>query len=123
LWLIGGSQQNVSRYAAAGGPLRALFPDYGTGAKRSYENVTYMDVNDVSVFRAVTGWGGDDPYADRLVREIRAASDGVRPAFLHVFLLNWGTTMPVLQEVMERLGGEYVCVRPGELDRLYRESQ
>ncbi len=123
VWLIGGSKSNVSRYAQADGQLRAIFPDYGTGAKRPYENVTYTDANGVSVFRAVTGWGGDEPYADRLVREIRAASDGVRPAFLHVFLLNWGTAMPMLQEVMKRLGDEYVCVRPHELDRLYRESQ
>jgi hypothetical protein len=123
LWLIGGSKSNVSRYAQAGRPLTTIFPDYGTGAKRAYENVTYMDAEDVAVFRAVTGWGGDESYADRLVREIRAASDGVRPAFLHVFLLNWGTTMPMLQEVMERLGDEYVCVRPDELDRLYRESR
>ncbi|MCD6351618.1 MAG: hypothetical protein J7M26_05820 [Armatimonadetes bacterium] len=122
LWLIGGSKENISRYAAAGRPLRTLFPDYGSGRKRPYEDVTYMDVNGVAVFRAVTGWGGNEPYADRLVRQIKEATEGVRPAFVHAFLLNWGTTMPMLQEVMRRLGPEYVCVRPDELDRLYRES-
>ncbi len=123
LWLIGGSRANVSRYAEAGPPLRALFPDYGTGTKRSYESVTYMDAKDVAVFRAVTGWGGGERYADRLVREIQGASDGVRPAFLHVFLLNWGTDLPALQEVMSRLGDGYVCVRPDELERLFREAR
>lgn len=123
LWLIGGGRDNVSRYAAAGRPLRCIFPDYGTGVKRPYESVTYMDQEDVAVFRAVTSGGGEERYADRLVREIRAASDGVRPAFLHAFVLNWGTDLATLREVINRLGPEYVCVRPDELDRLYRESQ
>lgn len=123
LWLIGGGKGNISRYAAAGRPLRCIFPDYGTGVKRPYESVTYMDQGDVAVFRAVTSGGGDEPYVDRLEREIRGATDGVRPAFLHAFVLNWGTDLPTLREVIRRLGPDYVCVRPDELDRLYRESQ
>jgi hypothetical protein len=123
LWLIGGSRENVSRYAAAGAPLKAIFPDYGSGGRRPYEKVTYADRNDVSVFRAVTGWGGNEPYPERLVREIREATEGVRPAFAHVFLLNWGTRVPMLEEVVSKLGSDYVCVRPDELDRLFRESR
>ncbi len=123
LWLIGGSKANVSRYAAAGAPLRCIFPDYGSGMKRPYPAVTYTDQKEVSVFRAVTGWGGDADYTQRLVREIRDATEGVRPAFVHAFLLNWGTSIPMLEEVRKRLGDGYVCVRPDELDRLYREAR
>jgi hypothetical protein len=122
LWLIGGSRENISRYAAAGRPLRTIFPDYGWGAKRPYGEVTYMDKGDVAVFRAVTGWGDNENYVDRLVRDIRAAAEGVRPAFLHVFLLNWGFRLPMMRQVIEKLGDEYVPVRPDELDRLYREA-
>ena len=123
LWLINGSKSNVSRYASAGAPLRSIFPDYGTGGKRPYAAVTYTDQKGVNVYRAVTGWGGEGDYGTRLVDELKAASDGARPAFVQAFLLNWGTTIPLLQDVMKKLGPEYVCVRPDELDRLYRESK
>jgi len=113
----------VSRYAGAGAPLSSIFPDYGSGGKRPYATVTYTDQKGVSVFRAVTGWGGDGDYAARLVREIKESTDGVRPGFVHAFLLNWGTNIPLLQDVIKKLGDGYVCVRPDELDRLYRESK
>ena len=118
LWLIGGSRENLTRYAQAGRPLTTIFPDYGAG-KRPYSEITYMDVNQVAVFRAATSTGGN--VVERLVREIRAAHDGQRPAFLHVFLMNWEVRLPQLLEVMEKLGPDYVAVRPDELDRLFRE--
>lgn len=118
LWLIGGSRESISRYAQAGAPLRTIFPDYGAG-KRPYSEITYMDANEVAVFRAATSTGGN--VVERLVREIRSAHDGQRPAFLHVFLMNWEVRLPQLLEVMQRLGPDYVAVRPDELDRLFRE--
>jgi hypothetical protein len=118
LWLISGSRENVSRYARAGRPLTSIFPDYGAG-KRPYSEITYMD-GDVAVFRAATSTGGD--VVERLVREIQAATDGKRPAFLNAFLMNWEVRMPQLVEVMKRLGPDYIAVRPDEMERLYRES-
>ncbi len=124
MWLIGGSRANITRYAEAGRPLRTLFPDYGWGTVRPYNEVTYMDAGDVAVFRAVTGWGDNEDYVARLVKDLyRRGGRAPRPAFCHAFLLNWGFRLPQMREVIDKLGPEYVPVRPDELDRLYRESQ
>jgi hypothetical protein len=42
---------------------------------------------------------------------------------MHAFVLNWFCRYDTLKQVMERLGPEYVFVRPDELGRLYKEAQ
>ena len=42
-----------------------------------------------------------------------------RPAFLHLFALNWFTDLPLLREVLRQLGPEYVAVPPDHLAQLY----
>jgi hypothetical protein len=65
------------------------------------------------------GIHGREARGKRLVEEIRAATRG-RPDFIEAWVLNWGLEMGMLQDVQERLGPDYVCVRPDVLVDLRR---
>jgi len=110
-------------HSALGTNLRALFVDYGR--RLTDPNlVTYPTVRNVSVFHAITGWREEDNREERITRmvnEIRAMTSPTRPAFLHVFVWNWGFDLEMLNEVAKRLGSEYVPVRPDHLALLYRD--
>lgn len=41
---------------------------------------------------------------------------------MHVFVLNWFCDLPMLQEALNRLGPDYVCVRPDHLAQLYTQD-
>jgi hypothetical protein len=77
------------------------------------------------VFHAVTGWREDATREERiasLVADVKRMTPRERPAFLHLFALNWFTDLPMLQEVLKQLGPEYVAVRPDHLAALWREE-
>ncbi len=124
LWIMGVTQpQLIRRYAEKIQNLRALFVDYGRRLSDPAE-VTYLTSRQVAVFHAITGWREEDNREERInrmVNEIRSMTPAIRPAFLHVFVWNWGFDLEMLQEVAKRLGDEYVPVRPDHLAQLYRQ--
>ena len=112
------------RYALQIPTLQAIFPDYGRRVS-TYDEATTITARNVPVFHAVTNWhdpGTDAENVNFWVSQIQAIAAKHRPAFLHVFLWNWGTKLPMLKEVMDRLGPEYVAVRPEQLAALYKEE-
>jgi hypothetical protein len=58
-----------------------------------------------------------------MINEIKRWTPPPRPAFLHVFLANWLTTMEMATSIARGLGPEYVAVRPDQLGPLYRQSR
>jgi hypothetical protein len=58
----------------------------------------------------------------QMVDDIRRMAPAQRPGFLHAFVLNWFCDLPMLKEVADRLGPEYVAVRPDHLAELWRED-
>ena len=124
LWVMGVTKPElIRRYAEKIPNLRALFVDYGRRLIDPSE-VTYLTSRRVAVFHAVTGWRLEDTHEERvnrMVKEIRTMTPSTRPAFLHVFVLNWCFDLETLKEVAKRLGDEYVPVRPDHLAQLYRQ--
>jgi len=57
-----------------------------------------------------------------MINEVKRWTPPQRPAFLHVFLANWLTTMEMATNIARGLGPEYVAVRPDQLGPLYRQS-
>ena len=53
--------------------------------------------------------------------EIKRLTPTQRPAFLHVFIWNWGADLSLLPEAMKRLGDGYQAVLPEQLSGLARQ--
>ncbi len=112
----------IARYANKILGLEALFPDYGRRVAE-YQDATYSTARNVPVFCAVTRWQEDAPDDEQiagLVRDVRAMTPVTRPAFLHLFIWNWGAKIGVLDQVLKQLGPDYVAVRPDHLSSLFR---
>ncbi|MGQ9727380.1 MAG: GxGYxYP domain-containing protein, partial [Candidatus Fervidibacter sp.] len=124
LWIMGVTRSElIRRYAEKIHNLKALFIDYGRRLSEP-TMLTYPTVRQVGVFHAATGWREEDDRQERInhmVNEIRMMTPHTRPAFLHVFVWNWGFDLEMLQEVAKRLGGDYIPVRPDHLAQLYRQ--
>ncbi len=124
LWIMGVTQPAlIRRYAERIPNLRALFVDYGRRLSDPSE-VTYLTSRQVAVFHAITGWREEDSREERIsrmVNEIHAMTPSTRPAFLHVFVWNWGFDLEMLHEIAKRLGDDYVPVRPDHLAQLYHQ--
>jgi hypothetical protein len=58
-----------------------------------------------------------------MIHEIRRWTPPQRPAFLHVFLANWLTSLDMAEAIVQGLGAEYVPVRPDQLGPLYQQSR
>ncbi len=124
-WPMGISDPNlIARYAQKVTALQALFPDYGRRVTR-YEDATYLTERNVPVFHAALAWpeglSREERLAD-LVRQVKLMTPAQRPAFLHLFVLNWFADLPLLKELLQRLGDEYVAVRPDHLAQLYLQA-
>jgi hypothetical protein len=57
-----------------------------------------------------------------MVNEIKRWTPLQRPAFLHVFLANWLTSLDMAENIVKGLGGDYLVVRPDQLPQLYQQS-
>jgi hypothetical protein len=115
------SDKLLGRYAEKIPFLKSIFPDYGKRVS-SYGEATYLGPHGIAIFHAVTGWQEHATREEQitgLVQQIRAITPVQRPAFLHFFLWNWGSDLPLVQAVMQRLGPDYVAVRPDQLTALY----
>lgn len=99
--------------------VRFLMPDYGNGPGMTYKDMTYQLPNDQVVFRAITG---ADPGPERLADQIRQRVGTTRPAFINVFIWNWGSKLADMKKLIEILGPEYVDVTPSQLHTLYRQA-
>jgi hypothetical protein len=131
LWLHNESNEAIiSRFAERIPFIEAIFPDYGKRVS-TYAEATYPTAGNVPVFHAVTSvhfvdFNARYDDANRKARIMQLVDDihaitSERPAFLHAFTMNWYTDLPMIQEVMSRLGSNYVAVRPDQLAALYRE--
>ncbi len=124
-WIMGSTRQDlVRRYAEKIPAIDAIFPDYGKTVP-DYDAATYPTVRNVPVFRSATSWAEPDTREQRIARlvaDIRSMTPPERPAFLHFFVLNWFSDLPLLQDVMRRLGPDYVAVRHDHLSALYKQS-
>jgi len=123
-WIMGIAQPKlIAQYAERVRP-NALFPDYGRRVTR-YEDATYLTSCNVPVFHAVMSWregASPEEQVALWVQQVRSMTPAQRPAFLHLFVWNWGATLAMLQDVMRQLGDEYVAVRPDHLAALYRQA-
>ncbi len=99
--------------------VRFLMPDYGNPGDKSYAQLTYRLPGDQIVFRAVTGADGG---AEKLAEQIRQRVGTARPAFLNVFIWNWGSKLSDLKRIQELLGSDYTAVTPSQLNALYRRA-
>jgi len=125
IWIMGISRPDlISRYAERIPSLESLFPDYGRRVS-GYEEATYPTARNVPVFHALTGWQegiSREQQISSLVSQIHALTPSKRPAFMHLFVLNWFADLPMLQEILRRLGPGYAAVRPDHLAHLYRQE-
>lgn len=125
LWIMGATRPELFAAYAEGIPfLRSLFPDYGRVVV-SYADATFTTARRVPVFRATGAWRMAASREERiaeLAADVRRMSPPQRPGFMHVFVLNWFCDLPMLQEVLNRLGPDYVCVRPDHLAQLYAQE-
>ncbi|MFQ6096506.1 MAG: GxGYxYP domain-containing protein [Armatimonadota bacterium] len=125
IWIMNATRPDViARYAERIPFLEALFPDYGRRVSPG-RDPTYPTARNVPVFRAVGRWRQDatrEQRIEELVADVRRMTPPHRPAFLHVFALNWFTDLPLLQEALDRLAPDYVAVRPDHLARLWRRA-
>ena len=118
---VGGSDDNVARYAAALPFCHSIFADMGRYSGRSgIENLTYSLPDGMPVFRAVTSWrDGKEGF----LREIREQVGEQRPAFVNGFVHCWTFSMDDLAKIHETRDADMVFVTPSQLAQLYRASQ
>jgi GxGYxYP putative glycoside hydrolase C-terminal domain/GxGYxYP third domain/GxGYxYP_N second domain/GxGYxYP_N 1st domain len=125
VWIMNATRPEViARFAEEIPFLDALFPDYGRRVLTADE-ATYPTARNVPVFHAVTGWRMEATREERIaemVSDVRRMTPAQRPAFLHVFLLNWFVDLRLIQETLKQLGPEYVAVRPDHLAELWRQE-
>jgi hypothetical protein len=89
--------------------LTGILADYGKGPDLPYTDALYtVDRERVPVFRNLVCYGGNGDAVADTVRMIREATPTVRPAFLHVFAINWFNTPAVIRDIAAELGPEYV---------------
>ncbi len=124
LWLINGTAEAEDRYArGSSGQLQGIFTGYGGGPEVASARSA---PNNVVAFRPATRFSHGQPkeaLIEEMVNDIQqAAADLPRPAFIEAWVLNWGWSMDMLQEVQHRLGPDFVCVRPDVLVALYQEA-
>ena len=117
------AMRDIIRVAAALPQVKFLMPDYGYAGEKGYHQITYPLPSGQAVFRAATKWTLNKPEEiPYLVKQIRAQVGTTRPAFINVFVWNWGMGMHRLYLLLKALGPDYVDVTPSQLNTLYREA-
>ncbi|KPJ63083.1 hypothetical protein AMK68_04160, partial [candidate division KD3-62 bacterium DG_56] len=116
----GGSPDRMKAYAARIPELNCIVADYGRRGGMTYDGSLWWPTDLVPVFHAMTTWGRG---VEGMVEEIRGAVGDRRPAFVNVFVWNWGFRLADLQRVLEELGDDYVAVTPSQLAELARASR
>jgi len=109
--------------------LSGIFANYGRSRVTTLENLV-TTAGQVPIFRAINRPPGPFTFTPStrrdaeyfMINEVRRWTPAQRPAFLHVFLANWLTTMEMAANIARGLGDEYVAVRPDQLALLYRQA-
>lgn len=119
-------KRGTEGYAKGIADLESIFYGYTRTDGFTYKDATWV-FEDVPVFRAIVPMSDPNSSAEqrinKLVWDIRGMIGNNRPAFAHVFVVNWFLTPSALEQVMDKLGDGYVAVRPDELVKLFNESQ
>ena len=118
---VGGSDDNVKRYADALPFCHSIFADMGRYSGRSgIANLTYSLPGGMPVFRSVTSWRyGKEGF----LREIREQVGASRPAFVNGFVHCWTFAMDDLARIYEQRDPDMVFVTPSQLAGLHRQAQ
>jgi hypothetical protein len=109
--------------------IEGIFANYGRSHSTTLENLLTV-VEGKPVFRAIDRPPGPftfTPSARRdaefyMINEIKRWTPARRPAFLHVFLANWLTSLDMAENIVKGLGSDYIVVRPDQLPQLYHQS-
>ena len=117
--LMNVSAPDIAQAAHLMPDVRFLMPDYGNPGDKAYNRMTYDLPDDQTVFRAITG---ADAGPEKLANQIRERVGTTRPAFINVFIWNWGSKLSDLKRLMELLGPDYVAVTPSQLHTLYEQA-
>lgn len=117
--LMNVSAADIAQAARLMPNVRFLMPDYGNPGDKPYGALTYELPGDQTVFRAITG---ADAGPEKLANQIRQRVGATRPAFVNVFIWNWGSKLSDLKRILELLGPQYVAVTPSQLHALYRQA-
>ncbi len=117
--LMNVGQKDIAQAARLLPDARFLMPDYGNPGDKPYDALTYDLEGGQTVFRAITGADGG---AAKLADQIRQRVGTTRPAFLNVFIWNWGSKLSDLKRIQELLGPGYVAVTPSQLNTLHRQA-
>jgi len=117
--LMGASAPDIAHTGRLLPQVSFLMPDYGYAGEKSYGEITYTLPTGQSVFRAITtGSGGAG-----LASQVRERVGDARPAFVNVFIWNWGSKLSDLKEMLDDLGPGYVAVTPSQMQSLYRTAR
>ena len=108
--------------------MKGIFANYGRTEATNSENLL-TEIAGVPVFRAVNHGPGEMTFTPTgrrnaeyfIINEVKRWTPRQRPAFLHVFLANWLTSMDMAENIAKGLGPEYVAVRPDQLVSLYNQ--
>ena len=119
---VGGSDDNVARYAAALPSCHSIFADMGRySGHEKIANLTYTLPGGMPVFRAVTSWRHG---VDSVPREIREQVGAVRPAFVNAFIHCWTyDDFDKLCQLHDQRTPDMVFVTPAQLAALYRQAR
>ena len=108
--------------------LNGVFPDYARTPGMTYPMSHYLlqaGDRQVPVIHAMTEhfWPSKGKEGDIAARieEIRRLTDGIRPAFINAFTVNWCFDPDDVVKIMEGLGTGFVAVRPDQLTELVRQ--
>jgi len=120
----GTDESHIQRYGTFLKGLHSLVPDYGRATGGDLDRATYMLPNGIPVFRGFTDWEENHPDLARyMADQIRRQVGGQRPAFINVFVWNWGYRLQTLKRVLDLLPSDFVAVTPEQLAQLYQRSQ
>jgi hypothetical protein len=122
LWLINGGDEEEDIYASSSsGQLQGIFTGYGGSPEMAQARIA---PNNVAAFRSATRLIEGQPREvniEAMLTDIQAAAGDVRPGFIEAWVLNWDWSLEMLQEVQDRLGPDFVCVRPDVLVQLRQQ--
>jgi len=122
------AQRILKHYAESIPGLVGFLPDYARTPGITYPISCYLIQTadrQVPVAHAMTEhfWPskGKDGDITARVDEIRNLTDGIRPAFIHAFTVNWCFDPNDIAEVLRQLGPDFIAIRPDQFLDLGRQ--
>ena len=120
---MGVDEAHIRLYGTHLKGLHSLFPDYGRATGGNLDRATYMLPNGIPVFRGFTDWREGHPDLARyMADQIRHQIGQRRPAFINVFVWNWGYRLETLKRVLDLLPEDFIAVTPQQLAQLFQQS-